>query len=109
MRPSRPHETVAGARARLRWSSRKRGCLESDLILSTFADRHLASLSDAEVAQYDALLEENDWDIYYWATQAKPVPADMQNSVMTKLQAHARNEARSILRMPDLKAPPSSS
>ncbi|OAA42158.1 early meiotic induction protein 5 [Metarhizium rileyi] len=52
--------------------SRKRGTLESDLLLSTFAKAHLPSMSSDLLAQYDALLDENDWDIYYWATQREP-------------------------------------
>ncbi|POR38650.1 Succinate dehydrogenase assembly factor 2, mitochondrial, partial [Tolypocladium paradoxum] len=49
--------------------SRKRGILESDLLLSTFAAARLPSMTGPQLAQYDLLLDENDWDIYYWATQ----------------------------------------
>jgi hypothetical protein len=49
--------------------SRKRGTLESDLLLSTFADTNLANMSPKLMEQYDIFLDENDWDIYYWATQ----------------------------------------
>lgn len=49
--------------------SRKRGTLESDLLLSTFASTHLAALTPSQLRQYDLFLDENDWDIYYWATQ----------------------------------------
>lgn len=52
--------------------SRKRGTLESDLLLSTFAAAHLPTLSPELLAQYDLFLDENDWDIYYWATQTPP-------------------------------------
>ncbi|KAG5922422.1 hypothetical protein E4U42_005462 [Claviceps africana] len=56
-------------RARLLYQSRKRGTLESDLLLSTFAKAHLPGMSSDQLTQYDLLLDENDWDIYYWATQ----------------------------------------
>ena len=49
--------------------SRKRGTLESDLLLSTFADTNLARMTPKQLEQYDLFLDENDWDIYYWATQ----------------------------------------
>jgi hypothetical protein len=49
--------------------SRKRGTLESDLLLSTFADTHLGSMTPPLLEAYDLFLDENDWDIYYWATQ----------------------------------------
>lgn len=49
--------------------SRKRGILESDLLLSTFADVYLGAMTEQQLKQYDSFLDENDWDIYYWATQ----------------------------------------
>jgi hypothetical protein len=56
--------------------SRKRGTLESDLLLSTFADQNLADMTPKQLQQYDLFLDENDWDIYYWATQ-EPTPTSM--------------------------------
>ncbi|KAF2096660.1 hypothetical protein NA57DRAFT_42710 [Rhizodiscina lignyota] len=53
-------------------ASRKRGTLESDLLLSTFADENLGSMTRPQLQQYDLFLDENDWDIYYWATQETP-------------------------------------
>lgn len=51
--------------------SRKRGTLESDLLLSTFAARALPTMTPAQMREYDLFLDENDWDIYYWATQTE--------------------------------------
>ncbi|KAK8081614.1 Flavinator of succinate dehydrogenase-domain-containing protein [Apiospora saccharicola] len=62
-------------RARLVYQSRKRGTLESDLLLSTFADTYLPQMTKEQMTQYDMFLDENDWDIYYWATQEVPSPA----------------------------------
>jgi succinate dehydrogenase flavin-adding protein (antitoxin of CptAB toxin-antitoxin module) len=49
--------------------SRKRGTLESDLLMSSFADAHLQDMTMDQMKQYDLFLDENDWDIYYWTTQ----------------------------------------
>lgn len=51
--------------------SRKRGTLESDLLLSTFAKENLDTMTKAQLEQYDLFMDENDWDIYYWATQTE--------------------------------------
>lgn len=59
--------------------SRKRGTLESDLLMSTFADTYLPHMTPAQMAQYDLFLDENDWDIYYWATQ-EPTPTSMETA-----------------------------
>lgn len=57
--------------------SRKRGTLESDLLLSTFADENLEKMTESQMQQYDIFLDENDWDIYYWATQ-EPSPTSQE-------------------------------
>ncbi|KAJ3159304.1 succinate dehydrogenase assembly factor 2 [Geranomyces michiganensis] len=105
-RPQRPaSEPTDQKRARLLWASRKRGILESDLLMSTFAAEYLADMTRAELDEYDQFLEENDWDIYYWVTGAKGkiVPERVSGiSIWPKLVEHALNTQRKILRMPDL-------
>lgn len=49
-RDREPTETL---RKRLVYESRKRGILETDLILSTFARDRLANMSDRELREYD--------------------------------------------------------
>lgn len=65
-------EDPATMRARLLYQSRKRGILETDLLLSTFADANLPTMTPSQLHQYDRFLDENDWDIYYWTTQTAP-------------------------------------
>ena len=59
---------------RLHMRSMRRGIKEMDLILSTYAGRHLAEMSDAELDVYDAMLNENDQDLYQWVTGQKAPP-----------------------------------
>lgn len=69
--------------------SRKRGTLESDLLLSTFAAAYLPRMTPEQMSQYDRFLDENDWDIYYWATQpedADPSPSAAANTPAAGLQ-----------------------
>ena len=44
--------------------------LENGLVLSTFASRYLAGMTETQLDLYDKLINQpsNDWDIYYWAT-----------------------------------------
>jgi succinate dehydrogenase flavin-adding protein (antitoxin of CptAB toxin-antitoxin module) len=65
--------------------SRKRGTLESDLLLSTFADTYLETMTAEQLKQYDLFLDENDWDIYYWATQ-EPISASVETTESGKEQ-----------------------
>ncbi|KAI5297597.1 hypothetical protein KEM56_004687 [Ascosphaera pollenicola] len=71
----RDGEDIATTRARLLYQSRKRGTLETDLLLSTFASAYLPRMDHSQLQTYSSFLDENDWDIYYWATQpAMPSP-----------------------------------
>ena len=49
----RPGESIETTRARLVYQSRKRGTLESDLLLSTFAQEHLSSMVAEELSEFD--------------------------------------------------------
>ena len=98
----RTGETIEVTRKRLVYQSRKRGMLENDLLLSTFAEKHLPSMTAEELHLYDKLLDENDWDIYYWVTGKKPVPEQFNHSVLQKLTEYSKNERRELLRMPNL-------
>ncbi|KAJ8670600.1 hypothetical protein QAD02_001859 [Eretmocerus hayati] len=101
----RKNEDLALKKARLVYQSRKRGMLENGLLLSTFAKKYLHSFSEEQLRQYDRLinLPSNDWDIFYWATEVKPVPVEFQNEVMDLLKRHIRNDDREArLRQPDL-------
>ncbi|KAJ7064816.1 mitochondrial protein [Mycena amicta] len=99
----RPNEPLATLRARLVYQSRKRGTLESDLILSTFARDNLSEMTEMELKEYDKLLDEADWDIYYWATEERPTPERWANSpILQRLKTHARNEGKAVRSMPAL-------
>ena len=73
---------------RLRMRSWRRGTKEMDLILGGFADADLAGLDDAAMETYEALLEENDWDLYYWVTGAREVP-DEYRAMIDRLRRHS--------------------
>lgn len=66
---------------RLHMRSMRRGIKEMDLILSTYAGRHLADMTEAELDVYDALLNENDQDLYRWVTGQEMPPAHLADLV----------------------------
>ncbi|KAF8881549.1 Flavinator of succinate dehydrogenase-domain-containing protein, partial [Mucidula mucida] len=99
----RLNESIDVMRARLVYQSRKRGTLESDLLLSTFARDNLSTMSETELKEYDKMLDEPDWDIYYWATGKRAPPERWSNSpILEKLRVHAKNEGKVVRMMPAL-------
>lgn len=90
---------------RLTYQSRHRGTLEADLLLSNFAAKHLTQLSDTQLETYNTLLDENDWDIYYYVTGRKETPKHLETDVMQMLKKslkEARERKGGVGRMPEL-------
>lgn len=69
-------ETHENRLKRLKMRSMRRGIKEMDLILTTYADRNLPQMDAAALDLYDALLHENDQDLYQWVTGQVPTPDD---------------------------------
>ena len=68
------------------WRSR-RGMLELELKLVPFVRDHYAHLSEPEQAAYEAMLGEEDWQLFDWL-QGKVVPEDaLTRQVVDKIIA----------------------
>jgi antitoxin CptB len=87
-------EPIAIRRKRLIHQSRYRGRLESDLLLGGFADRHLAALDRAQLERYEALLGENDQDLFAWVSGQAAVPARHDHDVFRMLRSFRLAERR---------------
>ena len=100
-RIQRINESLDTKKARLIYQSRKRGILESDLLCSTFLEKYKDTLSEAQLDQFDKLLDESDWDLYYWCVGEKVVPDEFRDDDVLKMMSeHFRSGAAS--RMPNL-------
>ena len=64
-----------------------RGIREMDLILGAFADTQLAGMAPAELDLYDALLAENDHDLYQWVSGQSATPP-RYDALIGKIAAH---------------------
>ncbi|MBK5927601.1 succinate dehydrogenase assembly factor 2 [Rhodobaculum claviforme] len=78
---------------RLRLRSWRRGTKEMDLILGPWADAHLAGLTPEALDGYEAMLEENDQDLYVWVTGQDAAPA-AHAALLAEIGAHARDRFR---------------
>ena len=61
-------ETAENRIKRLKMRSMRRGMKEMDLILTAYGDASLGQMDEAALDTYDALLNENDQDLYQWVT-----------------------------------------
>ena len=73
-------------RKRLRFRCHHCGMHENDILFGRLADRHMADLDNGQLDRLEALLEQNDVDLFNWITGTAPVPAGFDHDVMRLLQ-----------------------
>ncbi|HBQ35727.1 MAG TPA: succinate dehydrogenase assembly factor 2 [Rhodobacteraceae bacterium] len=81
-------ETVEHRIKRLKMRSWRRGTKEMDLVLGPFSDSELIGLNDAQIVLYDAMLDENDHDLYGWVAGHIPTPESYLD-LITRISKHA--------------------
>ncbi len=82
-------------RRRILFRARRRGLREMDLALGGFADLHLTSLSEPELAEVETWLDLPDPDILSWLTGEAPLPPRFDTPLFAKLAAAPRQAAAS--------------
>ena len=88
---ARSSEGLDPWRRKLLFRSWHRGIREMDLILGGFADGAIGSLTDAELHQYEHLLEVQDADLLSWVTGTSPIPAAFDTPLFRKILASRAN------------------
>ena len=78
---------------RLKFRSWHRGIKEMDLILGHFADTVLASLTPAELDQYESLIEVEDTSLYNWVTGREKTPAEHDTPLLARIRTFNHLEA----------------
>jgi len=74
-------------RKRLLFRSTRRGFKEVDLIFGAFAAEELAGLDDAELDQFEALLEAPDQEVYAWLRGHTVPPSEFDTPLFARLKA----------------------
>jgi antitoxin CptB len=90
---SRNDPTPEARLKRLRMRAWRRGTKEMDLILGPFADTHLADMPEAGLDMFEAVLAENDQNLYLWVT-GHPGAPDAIVPMLAEIGAAARARLR---------------
>lgn len=83
---TRSSEGLDERRRRLLLRSWRRGMRETDLITGRFADAHIASLNDVELAEFERLLDVRDQDLLGWVTGEIVPPAEFDTAFFRRLR-----------------------
>jgi antitoxin CptB len=74
-------------RRRILFRAWHRGMREMDLIMGQFCDAHVAALDEAELDEFERLIEVPDRDLLSWLTGEAETPVNYDLPVFRKLKA----------------------
>lgn len=83
------NEDRASALRRLRIRCWRRGSREMDLLLGGYIDAAGPALTEPELVAFDALIREDDADLYRWVSGAAS-PPDAHAAAIERLRRHHR-------------------
>jgi antitoxin CptB len=69
-----------------------RGMREMDLIMGRFADAQIGNLSEAELDEFERLIEVLDRDLLSWVTGEAEVPENYDSEVFRRLKAFHQHD-----------------
>lgn len=78
--------TLAYRIRRLRFRAWHRGTREADYMIGGFFDRYADGWGEAEVAWFEALIDEDDVDVMAWALGTLDVPEEYRGDLMAAMQ-----------------------
>lgn len=73
-------------RRRLLYRAQHRGFKEADIVIGQFAAAHLAGMTAAEVAAFEALLEVPDQELYAWIIGRSEAPENYRGPMLDRLR-----------------------
>ncbi len=79
---------------RLRMRAWHRGMKEMDLLLGNFVDARIEAMTDAEIDHLEALMAEEDQDLYAWISGSRPGPENFAE-LMSEIRDVVASRAKS--------------
>jgi antitoxin CptB len=80
-------------RRRLLFRAWHRGIREMDLILGQFADNEIAGIDGAELDEFEAILGEDDNDLFKWICRKSETPQRLKTPLFERIMAFRPEEA----------------
>jgi antitoxin CptB len=79
-------------RRRILFRAWHRGIREMDLIFGQFADNELRHISGADLDEFEAILTEDDNDLFTWISGEKALPKHLKTPLFARITAFRPEE-----------------
>jgi antitoxin CptB len=80
-----PETDLSPRRRRLLFRAWHRGTKEADLMIGRFVADNVASFSDAELDELEAVLEQPDVDLADWLSGRREIPAEIRTPMLDRM------------------------
>ena len=84
---TRSSEGLDLRRRKLLFRAWHRGMREIDLILGRFADGHIDQMSEADLIEFETLMDRPDDQLLAWLTGEREIPAEHDGRLFRRLRA----------------------
>ncbi|GAB5458186.1 MAG: succinate dehydrogenase assembly factor 2 [Henriciella sp.] len=74
-------------RRKIKFRAWRRGFREMDLLLGSFADAHLETMSEDDLSEFERLLATPDWEVFAWIVGQKPIPPNYMSDLLDQIMA----------------------
>ncbi|MEM8794818.1 MAG: succinate dehydrogenase assembly factor 2 [Pseudomonadota bacterium] len=74
-------------RKKLLFRAWHRGIKEMDIVLGTFADNHLTTLSDNELDVFERLMDVPDRELFKWISGEAEIPENYRSALLDRIIA----------------------
>jgi antitoxin CptB len=74
-------------RRRILFRAWRRGMREMDLVMGHFADQEIAVMSEADLTEFESLLDAPDPHVLAWITGETPIPPGRDTPLFARLRA----------------------
>ena len=81
-------ETIENWRKRLTFRAWHRGTREMDLLIGSFAEKHINGFDKDDLAIFEEILINNDPDVYDWIIGRQSPPPELKSRVLDLLLGH---------------------
>ena len=80
-------------RRRILFRAWHRGIREMDLIMGRFADAAIGTMSDAELDDFERLIEVPDRDLFRWITGEDDTPSNFDTAIFRRVKTFHTHDA----------------
>jgi antitoxin CptB len=85
-----PIKPLDNRRRRLIFRAQHRGTHENDLLIGGFVETRIATMTEPELDEIEAVMEFPDAELADWLTGRKPIPPHADTPMLRRIRAAAR-------------------